>query len=470
MAKGATMGILSFFSDVGRRAVRTRKWVNGIGGQVLCFLGVVAKNEVHRWNHTFQPYHHADLCRAFRDYLPARGFHVEPYGIDGLVFPGMVSKLDALINTGPFSEFSAVGRFSLATGPEQHEEMASRAAFFVSGGDFPYVFVIDSEQGFFPSLTLMGATPKKQGAVEAAAGLMKEIEAWIIDESCLRGQLLRPLFRPGEAAKVDILPMANSDSFELQPELVSELEETFLDFLSRREELEEAGIECQRGLLLCGPPGTGKTSTCRYLKQRLPDHTMILVASEALLTLKECFDLARRFSPAILVIEDVDGIAQMRDSNQANWVLGELMNQMDGLQARDQVAVLLTSNSWEFLEKALAERPGRVDHILVYDAPDAVHRRVLLGRFLGSLLPELPVEALVPLTDGLTPAQLKEVVKRAAVASMRRYPPHTWSRSLHAEDLRHSVDSVRTSPLARTRRTIGLRAIGTRTQAAGGKA
>ncbi|MBI3893303.1 MAG: ATP-binding protein [Candidatus Wallbacteria bacterium] len=440
----------------------TKWWQNevavwrGIGRQILRFLGVSSKTDVHRWNQDFPVYLESDLHRAFQAFFPAEGMTVEAKGIDGLIFPGLISRLDALLNTGRLTNFGALGRQAMSTGPDKKQDLEARAAFFVSGGRFPMVFVVECEKGFFPSLSLMGAIPRKDDAVDWAAGLMKRLESWMSENSCLRGQLLRPAFRSGDANKIDILPMANPESFQLAPHLVIELEETFIDFLARTDELEAAGVECQRGLLLCGPPGTGKTSTCRYLKNRLPGYTMITVASDALLTLKDCFDLARRFSPSILVIEDVDGIAQMREPNQANFVLTELMNQMDGLHSRDRVAVLLTSNSWEFLEKALAERPGRVDHIVVYDPPEAGHRRVLLEQFLASLNSQMPLDTLVAQTDGLTPAQLKEIVKRAAVASMRRDPENAWTRELRAEDLRRSVETVRVSPLARTRKTIGL--------------
>lgn len=442
---------------------RAREWfrgeldhVRGIGGQLLKFLRVSSKKDVHRWNKTFPVYHHADLCRAFRDFFATKGMQVTVRGISNLVFPGGYPSLDSLINTGAFSQFGSVGKQVFETAPEQSEELVTRAAFFVGGGPYPLVCLIHCENTFMPVLELLGAAPQLPEAVEWAGNLMDQLDEWLINESCLRRHILRPSFRPGEAVRIEFVPVSTDATFQLSPELQEELEETFLDFLERRETLERAGIDCQRGLLLCGPPGTGKTSTCRYLKTRLPDHTMVVVGTESLLALKDCFDLARRFAPSILVIEDVDGIAQLREPNQTNWVLGELMNQMDGLQARDRVAVLLTSNSWEFLEKALAERPGRVDHIVLYGPPATEHRRVLLGRFLGSLELEIPLDNLVEMTDGMTPAQLKEVIKRASVASLRRSGDAQWSRRLWAQDVTKAVASVRTSPLSKARRPIGL--------------
>jgi ATP-dependent 26S proteasome regulatory subunit len=173
--------------------------------------------------------------------------------------------------------------------------------------------------------------------------------------------------------------------------------------------------------------------------------------------LRDCFEMARRFAPSILVIEDVDTLPQLRDPALGNQVLGELMNQMDGLAGRDDVAVILTSNSWEFLEKAITERPGRIDQILMFEPPGREHRRVLLARLTEKLSREAALDRLVELTDGLTPAQIKELVKRAAVASLRRSGTAAWERAVTEADFDRSFQGLSSGPIARSHRPIGLR-------------
>src|SRR5262249_20242902 len=102
-------------------------------------------------------------------------------------------------------------------------------------------------------------------------------------------------------------------------------------------------------------------------------------------------------------------------------ILGELMNQIDGCEPNDQVLFIMNTNSMERLEAAVRNRPGRVDQIIHIPLPDRDDRRRLIQHFARSVrIAPAAGDALGHATDKVTPAILKEVVRRAAVMAVER--------------------------------------------------
>jgi ATP-dependent 26S proteasome regulatory subunit len=131
--------------------------------------------------------------------------------------------------------------------------------------------------------------------------------------------------------------------------------------------------------------------------------------------------MARYLQPTMLVFEDIDLIAQERETNGLATVLGELMNQIDGCEPNDQVLFIMNTNSMERLEAAVRNRPGRVDQIIHIPLPDRDDRKRLINHFARSVrVAPTAVDALADATDRVTPAILKEVIKRAAVMAVER--------------------------------------------------
>src|SRR5262249_38598199 len=153
------------------------------------------------------------------------------------------------------------------------------------------------------------------------------------------------------------------------------LRHAVVGFYAHKTVLEELGIDLKRGILLHGPPGTGKTSISLFLAGRLPSFTVCFVSGEQLLYPREICRMARYLQPAMVVFEDIDLIAQSRDANGLATVLGELMNQIDGCEPADQVLFVMNTNSLERLEGAVRNRPGRVDQIIEIGLPDREARR-----------------------------------------------------------------------------------------------
>ena len=151
---------------------------------------------------------------------------------------------------------------------------------------------------------------------------------------------------------------------------------------------------------------------------------MIVISGRALGRIREACSVARSLQPAIVVVEDVDLIAEQREARPGEHpLLFQLLNEMDGLNSGADVTFLLTTNRADLLEPALAARPGRVDLAAELPLPDADARRQLIRLYQGSLVLDLVhPETIVERTDGVTAAFLKELLRKAALLSCEADP------------------------------------------------
>ena len=118
----------------------------------------------------------------------------------------------------------------------------------------------------------------------------------------------------------------------------------------------------------------------------------------------------------MVVLEDVDLVAMDRDYEETNPILFELLNGMDGLDEDHDVLFVLTTNRADLLEPALAARPGRIDQAVELPLPDADGRRRLLELYGEGL--ELTLtgdEPLIAALEGVSPAFIRELLRRAAL-------------------------------------------------------
>ncbi|MGH3499317.1 MAG: AAA family ATPase, partial [Nocardioidaceae bacterium] len=227
----------------------------------------------------------------------------------------------------------------------------------------------------------------------------------------------------------------------------------------RSARLRAHGQHLKRGVLLYGPPGSGKTHTVRYLMSQLTDTTVVVLSGRALTELLPSgVSLARRLQPAVVVIEDVDLIAEDRSYTQgAAPVLFELLNRIDGVDPDADITFMLTTNRVDIVEPALVERPGRVDLAVEIPRPDANARERLLRLYAEDTDLDLPdASTLVAGTEGVTASFIRELIRRAVLDQLDQTPGAGRVRLDHAT-LQHALDDLHAEHNTLTRSILGGR-------------
>jgi ATPase family associated with various cellular activities (AAA) len=257
------------------------------------------------------------------------------------------------------------------------------------------------------------------GDRDVAIAVRDEVERLARERDVLRGavlffdinehhgnEMVSFLPRPELSAEDVVLPAGVLDTIERH--VVRSAEHTA--------RLTELGQHLKRGLLLHGPPGTGKTHTIRYLLGRLKGYTVVVLSGRAMKLLPQATALVRRLQPAVLVIEDVDLIAEDRGMHETTPLLFELLNRIDGVDSDADVTFILTTNRVADMERALVDRPGRVDLAVEVPRPDAGARERLLRLYARGLpLDPRQVARVVAATDGVTASYMRELVRRAVL-------------------------------------------------------
>jgi AAA+ superfamily predicted ATPase len=228
-----------------------------------------------------------------------------------------------------------------------------------------------------------------------------------------------------------------------------------------RDRLLAARQHLKRGLLLYGPPGVGKTHTVRYLTSQLTGTTIVQLAGNSLHMIGAACSVARTLQPAMIVIEDVDLIAEERGMHPGEHpLLFQLLNEMDGLAEDADVVFLLTTNRVDVLEPALAQRPGRVDQAVALEHPDQEARGRLFSLYRGALdVDESRLDSVLRATEGVTASFLKELLRRAAVLaaedSSSQGPTATDRLRITADQLDEALEELMDTRNAMTRTLLG---------------
>jgi ATP-dependent 26S proteasome regulatory subunit len=167
----------------------------------------------------------------------------------------------------------------------------------------------------------------------------------------------------------------------------------------------------------------------------------------------ECCSVARALQPAMVVIEDVDLIAEDRGMHPGQHpLLFQLLNEMDGLAEDADVVFVLTTNRADLLEPALASRPGRIDQAVELTLPDLAARRALFELYRGSLEVDTGrLDDVLERASGVTASFLKELLRRAATLAAERPGPLAVS----ADDLDEALEELLDTRNAMTRVLLG---------------
>lgn len=376
------------------------------------------------------PYEHPNVQVSIDAYLAAEGHDADLVGVAaqqrhyidlGLsviasqrVLPGMPPVVE-----GPVDYVN----FHLAGG--RLLPCVQFGLYFMRDGDARFVVAVtgpSERRGprVILKVEVMAADP------DVAREFLTELRATMSRLNVYRGQVIS--LSPGSLGMgpqtlvaFHALPQVDRGDVILPEPLLARVERQTFRFAEHAGELLAARRSLKRGLLLYGSPGTGKTLTLMYLIGRMPGRTVLLATGMGVGLLQAVVQMARTLAPAMVVIEDVDLIAEERGMpfGRGGALLFELLNELDGLRDDCDVIFALTTNRPEVLEPALAARPGRIDLAVELPLPDASHRRRLLDLYAQGLeLRDADLDGVVAQTEGASPAYIKELLRRAALLAV----------------------------------------------------
>ena len=347
-----------------------------------------------------------------------------------------------LVTDGGFGGFraSAVEYRTVTVGVDEEMTCVACGLWLVKHGPdaVPVALMLRADDPNDPNtgvkLDVMTADPATADEVLSA------IEAEARDRDVLRGKVMSiqpPTFGDSLGPmQFHSRPALTAADLVLPEGLLDLVERQVIGIARHREVLRSQGQHLRRGVLLHGPPGTGKTLTVRYLLGQAAEFTVLLITGPAIKYLGAACALARRLEPALVVIEDVDLVAEDRMMAEGPQpLLFQMLDELDGLDDDSDVAFLLTTNRVEVLERALVERPGRIDVAVEVPLPDDVGRRTLF-RLYGSALAvtEAELDAAADACAGVTASFVKECVRRAVLIAAER-----GASAAAGEDLRRAL-------------------------------
>jgi hypothetical protein len=371
---------------------------------------------------SFAPYDHPNVHLAIEHYLARDGRSAEVLGVTGRGSLGRAGLADLVATQTGYGGSPSEGPIQYANVPLDDDRVLAcirRGLFLVREGEHRVAIFAREEDkiGSREDLVVEVMAADRAAAERCLFDLRRAMQA----RNVYRGHVISLRHEGYGELKIEFhrLPRIDREAIILPEGLLARVERQTVDFARQSRRLLEAGRHLKRGLLLHGSPGTGKTMTVMYLASAMRDRTVLLMTGRNLGLIGRTCAMARALQPSIVVLEDVDLVAEERTrggSGCASPLLFELLNEMDGLSDDSDILFLLTTNRPELLEPALASRPGRVDQAVEIPLPDEACRERLFdlyGKGLTMRVSDRP--RFVARTEGASAAFIRELLRRAAL-------------------------------------------------------
>ncbi|MFO0880524.1 MAG: AAA family ATPase [Gemmataceae bacterium] len=407
-------------------------------------------------SHTIRPIERVNLQLALEQWLaqdPARG-RLIGYSKE-TVFGGLAlaQLLQEKVPQGP------IQRQQVASSPDTTIDCVMRGIYLLHLDAQPIAILVNHPDTRFETPTLELMAHDQRTAQEA----MKRLLDATNQQSVYKGRtiLLEEDERTGLIhVRFHTLPPTPRESLVLPEQVLTVIERNVLGLFRHREVLRRANRAVRQGLLFHGPPGTGKTLMLRYLASSCPDHTVILLSGRQMNLIRETCQVARLLAPALVLMEDIDLVAEERSGNRCPVQMQDLMDEMDGLGTRADVSFLLTTNRPEALEPALSARPGRIDQAIEFPLPDeGCRRRLFLLYGKGLELSAIDLDRWISKTDGVSPAFIEELLRKGALMAAERGETSD-PLALTDDDLARAMDELICFGGELTQKLLGFRPFG----------
>ena len=442
------------FNEAVTAALDERSELTQLGEEVQAFLGVPL-NEVEPIAENFPNHQVIDVDLALESLLAEH--QGTRRGIRGADRGHMDTIMDYL--TRAYVNF-AVGPVSYerrATGPDSDRRVVSIGIGQMIIDDVPLVWLQRTPLPRYgrERYSLEVLSPASQ----TADAFLARVRERMAELSLLRGQVISfavdnfDYHESGAVLTFLRRPEVYADQVVLPEGVRERVARHVVGIGQRRDALRAAGQHLKRGVLLYGPPGTGKTHLVRHLLTETPDTTAVLLSGRTLNLLHDATSLARAAQPAIVVLEDCDLVAEHRGQG-TNAALFETLEAMDGLAADADITFILTTNRVDLLERALVERPGRVDLAVEITKPDQEARERLFRLYAAELLAadqlsDAAVHTAAARTEGVTASFTKELIRRVVINAAQR------DRTPTDADVSHALDEMLSDAESLTRTLLG---------------
>ncbi len=225
-----------------------------------------------------------------------------------------------------------------------------------------------------------------------------------------------------------------------------------VDYLHNPQKYTEAGASMPKGVLLVGPPGTGKTMLAKAVAGEADVPFFSIAGSEFVemfvgmgaSKVRDLFKQAKEKAPCIVFIDEIDAIGQKRSSgnlggnDEREQTLNQLLTEMDGFEGNNGVMILAATNRPESLDPALT-RPGRFDRRVPVELPDLKGREAILNVHAKKIrtAPDVDFHAIARMAAGASGAELANIINEAALRAVRN-----GRTIVNQADLEESIEVV----------------------------
>ena len=203
-----------------------------------------------------------------------------------------------------------------------------------------------------------------------------------------------------------------------------QLDKDVIEFLKVMPILRKNGLPNSRGIILSGPPGTGKTMIAKSLASKT-SVTTILISAEMIQQkneVKSIFRLGRKLAPTLMIIEDIDTAGTVSRRFTDHPILGEYLQSMDGMEPNNGMVIIATTNHTENIDPAISDRPGRFDRIIDVPLPNYSQRSGIISNILAKMpaeeISESEIAKIANRSSGLSGAWIREIVQTAMIEAI----------------------------------------------------
>ncbi|MHB9285571.1 proteasome-activating nucleotidase Pan1 [Halobacteriales archaeon Cl-PHB] len=262
--------------------------------------------------------------------------------------------------------------------------------------------------------------PDSRVAVNNSLSIVKTLE----DETDVRARVMQVEESPG---------VHYSDIGGIEDQ-IEEVRETVEMPLKNPGMFEDVGIDPPSGVLLHGPPGTGKTMLAKAVANQT-DATFIKMAGSELVhkfigegakLVRDLFDLARQHEPAVIFIDEIDAIAAKRTESKTSGdaevqrTMMQLLSEMDGFEDRGEIRIIAATNRFDMLDRAIL-RPGRFDRLIEVPKPNVAGREQIFQIHTRDMnvADDVDFAALAAMADDASGADVKAICTEAGMFAIR---------------------------------------------------